>query len=371
MEIVAGIAFIAVYALIVFYIGWSGWSWMKPKVSRRFRIVYVVALIFLAASFMLARVFEGSILLGVIGSYWLALFSLLVMLLPVAHLLVWLTRLTRIPRHRVHKWAGWLTLTALAALLGFGSFNAFSPVVRTYDIRIDKQGPASGTLSVAMASDMHFNYLSNKRHAQRLVDEINRLKPDLVLFPGDIVDDDIVPYRNQGIGEVLARIQAPYGVYASLGNHDRFRGETEELIALLEESGMQVLYDEAVEVNDWLTIVGRKDYSDGERAGLAQLTEGVDREDALFLLEHQPVEFDIASEQGIDLIVSGHTHRGQIAPGHLITRMLFENDWGYQQKEQLHSVVSSGFGFWGPPIRIGSRSEVVLINISFANAPSN
>lgn len=74
-----------------------------------------------------------------------------------------------------------------------------------------------------------------------------RWKPDIVLFPGDIVDDDIVPYKDKGIGAILAEIEAPLGVYASLGNHDRFKGGTEEIISLLEESGIQVLYDEAIE----------------------------------------------------------------------------------------------------------------------------
>lgn len=369
MIVLAGIIFLTIYALIVYYIGWSGWSWMKPGLSRRFRQLYAAAFVFLASSFLLARVFEGSVILSVIGSYWLALFSLLVMIVPPVHLIVWLSKLTPLPRHRVHKWAGTLALAALVLLLGFGSFNAFSPTVRSYQISIDKPGPESGKLSVVMASDMHFSYLSGKSHAIRMVKEINALKPDLVLFPGDIIDDDIAPYRDKGIGDVLAQIEAPYGVYAALGNHDRFRGGMEELIALLEESGMDVLYDETVEIGGWLTLIGRKDYSDGSRAELKELMEGVSPENAVFLLEHQPVQFDIAQNLGVDLVVSGHTHYGQIAPGHLITGMLFENDWGYLRKEQLHTIVSSGFGFWGPPLRIGSRSEIVHIEVDFAGSP--
>ncbi|MCR2806396.1 metallophosphoesterase [Paenibacillus soyae] len=366
MFIVIGLVFLLLYALIVFYIGWSGWRWMKPAVSKRFRVFYVVALVFLACSFILARVFAGSVVLSVIGSYWLAAFSLLVMLLPIAHLAMWLFRLSPLPRHAVHKWGGVVTLALLIALMAYGSFNAYNPYVRTYDIKMDKQGPESGTLNVVMASDMHFGYLSGKRHAVRMVEEINELKPDIVLFPGDIIDDDIVPYKEKGIGGVLAGIEAKYGVYASLGNHDRFDGEMRELIDLLEESGMNVLYDESIEVDGWLTIIGRKDHSDTARAELASLTEGIDPVKPLLLLDHQPLGFDIAQQLGVDLVVSGHTHHGQIAPGNLITERLFENDWGYLRKDQLHSIVSSGYGFWGPPIRIGSRSEIVQIHISFS-----
>lgn len=367
MFIVIGLLFLVIYGVIVFYIGWSGWRWMKRPVSRRFRILYIAILVFLACSFLLARVAAGSAILSVIGSYWLAVFSMLVMLLPVVHLVVWLTKLTPLPRHSVQKWSGIVTLILLVLLIGYGSYNAYSPAVRSYEIEIDKPGPENGELHIVMASDMHFGVLSGKHHAERMVEEMNALKPDIVLLPGDIIDDDIVPYKEKGIGDILAGIEAPYGVYASLGNHDRFSGETEELVALLEESGMQVLYDESVDVGGWLTVVGRKDYSDTERAELSALMAGIDRTKPIFLLEHQPVGFDQAQEQGVDLVVSGHTHHGQIAPGNLITDRLFENDYGYLRKGQMHSIVSSGYGFWGPPIRIGSRSEIVSIHVKFSN----
>ncbi|OMF34703.1 phosphoesterase [Paenibacillus sp. FSL H8-0548] len=365
MFILIGLVSIAIYASLVFYIGWSGWSWMKPVLSRRFRLLYIITLIFLATSFILARVVEGSVLLNIVGSYWLALFSLLLLVLPIIHLLVWLTRLTSLPRHRVQKWAGSITLAALILLIGYGTFNAYSPIVRSYDIALPKQGPASGALNIVMVSDMHFGYLSGKKHAIRMVEEINALKPDIVLIPGDLIDDDIEPYKQKNLGSVLAQIKAPYGVYASLGNHDRFKGEIGELIALLEESNMKVLYDEVVTVDGWLTLIGRKDHSDKERAELSHFTTDIDQSKAIILLEHQPYGLDTAKEQGIDLMLSGHTHRGQIAPAHLITQLLFENDWGHLQKEQFHSIVSSGYGFWGPPIRTGSRSEIVQIRVSF------
>lgn len=360
-----GIGILIVYGVLVFYIGWSGWSWMKPLVAARFRMLYILVVAFLACSFILARFFSHFSVLSIIGSYWMAVFALLLLMLPVVHVTMWLLRLTRLPRRRVHKWAGSLTLAALSVLIAYGSFNAYSPVVRVYDVHIDKEVQGPKQLKVVMAADMHFGLLSGKAHAKRMVEEIAKLQPDLVLYPGDMIDDDLDVVLRRGIGDIIGAVEAPYGVYASLGNHDKTRGPIEELIAALEASNMTVLYDESVTIDGLMTIIGRKDRTERDRAALAELTAGVDGSLPLVLLDHQPYEFDIAERGGIDLMLSGHTHRGQIAPAHLITRAMYENDWGYLRKGELHSVVTSGYGFWGPPIRIGSRSELVQINLSF------
>ncbi|GGG14444.1 metallophosphoesterase [Paenibacillus abyssi] len=365
MFIIIGIGIILLYALLVFYVGWSGWSWMKPKVSFRFKLLYIITLIIVSISFILGRVFGNITILNVIGAYWMAVFYLLILLLPVAHLSVWLFRLTPLPRHRVEKWFGFITMFTLIALIAYGSFNAYTPNVRTYDVHINKEVHDIESLNIVMASDMHFGLLSGKNHAIRMVEQINALQPDLVLFPGDILDDDIDLYLDKGIDQILSQIQSTYGVYASLGNHDRHDGKMEELIGVLENSNMQVLYDDTMTINDSFTLIGRKDYSDTERTELSALVKDLDPSKPLILLDHQPYHLDTAQQNGIDLMVSGHTHRGQIAPAHLITGWMYENDWGHLQKEQFHSIVSSGYGFWGPPIRIGSRSEIVQIQVTF------
>lgn len=214
-------------------------------------------------------------------------------------------------------------------------------------------------------ADTHFGLLSGKDHAERFVKEINALHPDLVLLPGDIFDDDIQPFLDQKIDQILRKLEAPYGVYASLGNHDKHDGMMQELIDALEGSGIHVLYDDAVNIEDQLTIIGRKDKTDTNRLSLNALMNDVDLTKPTILLDHQPYELDIAEQEGIDLMVSGHTHGGQVFPGNLITNAMYENDWGHLQKEQMHSIVTSGFGFWGPPIRIGTRSEIVNIQVKF------
>lgn len=365
MLIFIGLAFIAVYGLLVFYVGSSGWRWIKPAVPGWFKLIYAVVLGFLAVSFILARIVPGSRVLGVIGSYWLAVFSLLLMILPVVHLGLLLLRLTALPRRTAQKWAGILALAALLGILSYGTYQAYNPVVREYSIDIPKKVEGLESLNVIMASDMHFGLMSGRAHARRMVREINALKPDLVLYPGDIIDDDLNAYVNRGFGGILKQVEAKYGVYATLGNHDTNPGSMEELIRELEDSGMHVLYDQSVTIDNRFTLIGRKDKTDRNRASLEELVQGTDVSLPLILLDHQPYELDRARENGIDLMLSGHTHRGQIAPAQFITRLIYENDWGHLIKGGFDSVVSSGYGFWGPPIRTGSRSELVQLHIRF------
>ncbi|PZD96785.1 metallophosphoesterase [Paenibacillus sambharensis] len=359
------LAAVLIYGGIVYYIGWRGYRWLRPSSStRRFKILYTIVVVFAATSFILGRM-SGITILNMIGAYWMALFYLLLLLVPLAHVTVILLRLTRLPRHGTQKWAGALTLILILSLMAHGTYNAFSPVVRTYDIKMDKGASSLDTLNIVMAADTHFGLLSGKGHAERLVKEVNALNPDLILLPGDLFDDDIQPFLDQNIGETLSGLRAPYGIYATLGNHDKHDGTMQELIEALEQSGITVLYDEALSIQGELTLVGRKDRIDPDRLPLNALMDGVDPDKPVILLDHQPYDLDIAEQEGIDLMVSGHTHRGQLFPGSLITDAIYENDWGYLQKGQMHSVVTSGFGFWGPPIRIGTRSEIAHIQIQF------
>ena len=364
MYIFIGIIALIIYGLLVYYIGRSVWSWMGPGKSALFKTLYIIVLTVVSTSFISGRFLGNLTVLNVIGAYWMAVFYVLILVLPLLHLTMWVLRRTKLRRDGAGKRAGLLVLVLLLLLIGLGTFNAYSPTIRAYSVNIAKDAGAMDELNIVMASDMHFGLLSGKGHAKRMVEEINALKPDLVLFPGDMIDDDLDAYLGQGIDGILSDIRSTYGVYASLGNHDRFEGDIKELIEALERSGMTVLYDEAAAFED-LMIAGRRDKQDTERAPLSEILKEADKTRPILLLDHQPNALDEAKEQGVDLVVSGHTHRGQVFPAHLITGALFENDWGYLKKGQMHSIVSSGYGFWGPPIRLGSRSEIVQIHVAF------
>lgn len=352
-----------IYATLVFYIGWSGYRGLGMKGNRWFLIGYIIILTILSISFILGRFGIGGALFNAVGSYWLAIFGILLIILPITHLVMLLLRLTAIHARKVRITATACVLILVTGIMLYGSYLAYTPVVTEYSITVDKEGEED--LKIVMFSDTHFGYLSGVNHANRLVEEVNKLNADLILVPGDLIDDDLSIVKEKGIFEILQGLESKYGVYGALGNHDTYRGEMQTLIAEMETSNIEILYDEVIELNNSLYLVGRKDKSEGERLATSELTANLDHNKPIFLLDHQPEEFDEAVKAGIDLLVAGHTHKGQIAPGNLITNALFENDYGYLQKEQLHTIVSSGYGFWGPPIRIGSQSEIVVINVSF------
>ncbi|WP_052044374.1 metallophosphoesterase [Alkalihalobacillus alcalophilus] len=249
----------------------------------------------------------------------------------------------------------------------YGSYNAWSPIVREYDISINKPlMTEENELKVLIASDLHMNDIIGANHIQRLVSISKEEEPDMILLPGDIIDDNITPYIEQGLSDVMLQLRAPYGVYAVPGNHDYYGGHLLQLRAELEEINIPLLMDETIMTKNGIMIVGREDFTNTERLTIEELMADVPPEYPVIMLDHQPREISEAAEHGVDLIVSGHTHRGQVFPANIITGLLFENDWGHLQIGEFHSFTTSGFGFWGPAVRFGTRAEVMIVNITFS-----
>lgn len=286
-------------------------------------------------------------------------------LLPVANFIVLVLSLLGNRMETSIVWTGAFAVAAFFAILVYGTFNAYSPIVRTYEIKIPKRAGHVERLRIAMASDMHFGTLSGKAHVQRLVNGINALSPDLILLPGDIIDDEPAPFIKKKMGEVMQQMRAPLGVYGVLGNHEYYGRKIPEFLEQMKAIDVHILMDEVVKIEESFYLIGRKDRTDKNRKPLDELMNAVDKTLPVILMDHQPYHLDQTASNGIDIMLSGHTHRGQMAPNHLITKRIYELDWGYVKKNNLHVVVSSGFGFWGPPLRLGSRSEIVQLLIDF------
>jgi predicted MPP superfamily phosphohydrolase len=198
---------------------------------------------------------------------------------------------------------------------------------------------------------------------------INQLEPDIVLLPGDVVDEDIGPVIKQNLGETLRKLRAPLGVVAVTGNHE-YIGGVEPACRYLVDHGIIMLRDQVMVVRDSFTIVGREDRSynrgkERKRKTLADLMKNVDRSLPVILMDHQPFGLQEAVDNGVDLQLSGHTHHGQLWPFNFITKRVYELSRGYLKKGDTHIYVSCGVGTWGPPVRTGNRPEIVNIKLSF------
>lgn len=346
-----------IYSLLCFYIGYNGWVWLKTTRFATYKKTYIVIMILLSLSFFIGR-FWSWLPIQFIGGFWLVLFGYSLLLLPLINLTVFLLK---------KKWIfqiGLVVLTFFAVVLIYGSYNAWNPIVTTYEIAIEKQATEK-ELKLVVVSDLHLGGIVGEKHLKRLVAKVDALQADMILIPGDIIDDYIAPYITKKMGDTLGTLQAPLGIYAVPGNHDYYGNDIDQLVTEMEKIGIHVLADETILVANDFYIAGRKDLAANGRITTRELVADLDRSRPLIMMDHQPVEFDEAKENGVDLLLSGHTHRGQLFPANLITQFIFENDYGYLQKERLHSIVTSGFGTWGPPLRIGSRAEIVEINLTF------
>lgn len=300
-----------------------------------------------------------------IGSYYLAVFQYAALLLPLADIAGVLIRAGGASNHVAVLSCGTASVAGIFLILLRGSWNAWSPIVREYEVVINKAAGERRELHVVFASDLHLGTTVRGRHLDRLVRKANELRPDLMLLPGDVLDDAVEPFLNNRYGAKLAGIQTEFGTYATLGNHEMYGGGIKAYVEEMSRYGIPVLMDETTIVADGVYLAGRKDKSDRSRASVAELLAGLDGDKPLIVMDHQPSAILELAEAGVDLSLHGHTHRGQMAPNHFITRRIFPLDWGYKRFGKLHAIVSSGFGTWGPPFRIGSRSELISVKVRF------
>jgi len=372
-----GIVF-TVYGLVNFYIGLRGFQAMEAASS--WREIYIAAFLFLSLSFIAGRFLERAWLSPVsealvwTGSYWLAAmlyFFLAVFFLDllrlVNHFIPFFPAFVTEDYQRAKFLIGaGITMLVILVVLG-GHVNAANPAIRRLDIHLPKRVKGSAEIHVVVASDIHLGTIIGRGRFDRVVEKINALSPDLVLLPGDIVDEDLAPVIKENLGESLRSIKATYGVVAVTGNHE-YIGGADEACRYMTEHGVIVLRDSMVRLENGLQIVGREDRSSRQFAGkkrksLQELVAGIDPTNPVILMDHQPFQLEEASAAGVDLQLSGHTHHGQLWPFNLITRAIYEVSWGYKLVGETQVYVSSGVGTWGPPVRTGNRPEIVSIRL--------
>ena len=258
---------------------------------------------------------------------------------------------------------GLFALALLAALYGLA--NGACLRVTRITVRLPHLPPAWQGKTVALVTDLHIGHVRGLRFTHRVLAHLRRLAPEAVLIGGDLFDG---PHPNADpLIAPWAGYTAPRGIYFVTGNHDEYAGRA-KTVASVRKVGLRVLEDEKVEI-DGLQLVGVHDGTgqDAERLGAVLAAAALDPNRASLLLMHQPIHLPVVAAAGISLQLSGHTHRGQFWPWTLLVKRIYGPfAYGLHQLGTLQVYTSSGSGTWGPPIRVGTRSEIVAIRLEAA-----
>ncbi len=256
---------------------------------------------------------------------------------------------------------------ATALVLVCGYFNAKFPATTHLSYKTDKE--ISRDFKYVLVSDVHLGMINCEKFMEVLKDRINAENPDFVVIAGDFFDGDPYPVINSNVGSILREIKTGYGIFAVNGNHE-WIGDANVADDFLTKHGVTVLRDSTARLPFGVTIVGREDLSAGRPGGkrtgrkpLADVVADINRNDYTILLDHQPKNLDEAANSGaIDIELSGHTHAGaQLWPLFILSRSMYENDYGQYRKLNTDFYTTSGYGTWGPPIRTSARPELVVI----------
>lgn len=373
--------FISIYAAGNYYVGLRFFQSIQSLIEP-YSFFYWSGYALLAVSLFAARLgkrfYPGHVndLFAVTGNYWLGAVYYSLLIWAGADILRFSASLlfpdTLIIKYPSFYW-GLAVLFLVFLLLLYGTWNARHPRIVHYDITVKKAVSGLSELHAVMVSDIHLGMVVDNDRLKEMVNRINELDPDIVFLAGDTIDEDVKLFASNEMPEILKKLRSRYGVYAVLGNHEYIGGNSELAVECLQQAGINVLVDRCIKIGNQFYIAGRDDRMAGringkQRLELSRLIEGINHGLPIILLDHQPINLEESKLNGIDLQLSGHTHGGQFFPNTLISKRVFENSWGYLRKGESQIIVSSGFGTWGPPIRIGSNSEIADITISFTGS---
>ncbi len=249
---------------------------------------------------------------------------------------------------------------SVTILYGYSCF--IHPQMVTLNLEVDKPTALQREFTIIAASDMHLGGVSGIKRLASWVNLINRQQPDIIVFAGDLIDRDF-NYRYAGdyIKE-LKKLKARYGVYSILGNHEHYQ-DPKLAFALLKHSGIQLLCNRAITIDSSMVLIGRDDGTNTPRKPLETVMTGLDRKLPIVLLDHQPTLGE-AELNKVDLQISGHLHNGQIFPFNLILEQLWPLSYGYGESADTRFYVTSGLGLRFIPLRLGTQSEIVIIQLN-------
>ena len=301
-----------------------------------------------------------------IGSVWMVFTLYMVLSLLAVDLL-------KLFVHPLTVWGTPVALLFTVVLLVCGYINYRNPRIEeiSVNVRSSEEDGSSimtqhklKTLKIAALSDVHLGHSTGKKDLLRYVELINSQHPDIILIGGDLIDNSLAPLVDQHMEEELGMLSAPMGIYMVPGNHEYISG-IEESVEFLQKTPVKLLRDSVVVLPCGVQILGRDDRSNRERESVADIMSKVQDGMPVIMIDHQPYEVELKDSLGVALQFSGHTHRGQVWPLSLLVDRMYEQSYGYRQWANSHVIVSCGLSLWGPPFRIGTSSDLWVINFQW------
>ncbi len=255
-----------------------------------------------------------------------------------------------------------IAVISLLVIIG-GVINLSTIRVSDYSITVPRKNSDIKNLRIAFIADFHIHSGTPMNFIKKYVEKVNELKPDLLLYGGDIVDDrNVHPELDKLVG-LLNQINPPLGVYGVLGNHEFYRGQTDG--SFFKKAGIVLLNDSVSQVGESFIIAGRYDEHFRERKPVNEILNDNLPDLPIILIDHRPTRFEEVSKAKVDAQFSGHTHNGQLFPFNYIIKRIYELGWGYKKKGNTHFFVTSGLRLWGPPVKTTGKSEIMVVDFKF------
>ena len=265
-----------------------------------------------------------------------------------------------------------VAFTATVFSLSVGWYRAHNVWQTPYAIESDKE---IQDLKIIMFADSHVGTTFNGIGFSKHIKAMQTQKPDVVVVAGDFVDDDTTRQDMVEAAKALGEMKTTYGIYYVFGNHDKgyrtyrnFSGR--DLVSELEKNGIKVLQDEVVSIGNSFYLIGRNDSSvkkerGGRRKSIEELVKDLDKSKFMIVADHQPTDYKKQTEANVDLVLSGHTHGGQLFPFNRIGEWIGANDkiYGYEKIGNTNFIVTSGISDWAIKFKTGCKSEFITVNL--------
>ena len=347
-----------------------------PKTSKKiFSTIYLIISIFFLSYFLFDFFVKPQAFLAIrnilywITSVWMGVFVYLLLFYAAKDVVLFFAKLTKIcktplPAKQTVLFCGLPFVLAIGVSV-YGLINGAN--VKTVQHRIEAE-QISDNFKIVLVSDIHLGAVQSEERLPEIIQKINAQNPDLVCISGDIFNDRYTSVKNpESARKLFRQINSKHGVYACLGNHDGGQ-ELDLMLNFLKESGIKLLNEESTNITDEIILIGRTDgspiggFGNIKRQDTQYIMHNIPQNKFAIIMEHNPARINEYSDNA-DLILCGHTHKGQIFPANFVTNAMYDMDYGHQKFKDTNVVVTSGAGTWGMPMRVGSNCEIVAITL--------